>query len=198
MVKESACNTGDAGSVPGLGRYPHSHGNNMKCCTWVQSQRWQNDLSSFPRQTIQHHRNPSLCRKLQLKLTVLWRPIGPSKTNTKNDILFIIGVVAVQLLSGVWLFATPWTAAHQASLSLTISWSLLKLMSIESVMASKHLILCQSLLLLSSIFPSIGSFPMNQFFASGGQSSQHIKKERHHSANKGPYSQSYAFSSSHA
>ena len=107
---------------------------------------------------------------LQLKLTVLWRPIGPSKTNTKNDILFIIGVVAVQLLSGVWLFATPWTAAHQASLSLTISWSLLKLMSIESVMASKHLILCQSLLLLSSIFPSIGSFPMSQFFTSGSQS----------------------------
>ena len=70
----------------------------------------------------------------------------------------------------VQLFATPWTAAHQASLSITNSWSLLKLMSIESVMPSYHLILCGPLLLLPSIFPSIGSFPMSQFFASGGQS----------------------------
>ena len=48
----------------------------------------------------------------------------------------------VQLLSCIWLFATPWTAAHQASLSFTISWSLLRLMSIESVMLSNHLIFC--------------------------------------------------------
>jgi len=56
--------------------------------------------------------------------------------------------IVVQLLSHVPLFATPWTAARQASLSLTISWSLLKLMSIESVMPSKHLIFCHPLLLL--------------------------------------------------
>ena len=62
--------------------------------------------------------------------------------------------VVVQSLSHVWLFATPWTAACQASLS-CISWSLLKLMSIESVMPSNHLILCRPLLLLPSIFPSI-------------------------------------------
>ena len=55
----------------------------------------------------------------------------------------------------VQLFATPWTAARQASLSITISWSLLKLMSIESVMSSNHLILCHLLLLLPSISPSI-------------------------------------------
>ena len=60
----------------------------------------------------------------------------------------------VQSLSHVRLFATSWTAAHQASLSFTISWSLLKLMSIESVMSSNHLILCCPLLLLPSIFPS--------------------------------------------
>ena len=54
--------------------------------------------------------------------------------------------------------ATPWTAAHQASLSVTNSWSLLKLMSIESVMTSNHLILCQPLLLPPSIFPSIRVF----------------------------------------
>ena len=66
--------------------------------------------------------------------------------------------VAFQSLSHVRLFATPWTAARQASLSFTISQSLLKLMSIESVMPSDHLILCRPLLLLPSIFPSIRVF----------------------------------------
>ena len=67
-------------------------------------------------------------------------------------------VVVVQSLSHVQLFATPWTAARQASLSITNSWSLLKLMSIESVMPSNHLILCRPVLLLPSIFPSIRVF----------------------------------------
>ena len=65
---------------------------------------------------------------------------------------------SVQSLSRVRLFATPWTAAHQASLSITNSWSLLKLMSIELVMPSNHLILCHPLLILPSIFPSIRVF----------------------------------------
>ena len=77
---------------------------------------------------------------------------------------------SVQSLSHVWLFETPGTAACQASPSITNSQSLLKLMSIESVMPSNHLILCHPLLLPPSIVPSIGSFPMSQFFASGGQS----------------------------
>ena len=64
----------------------------------------------------------------------------------------------VQLLSCVQLFVTPWTVAHQASLSINNSWSLLKLMSIESVMPSKHLIFFYPLLLLLSIFPSIRVF----------------------------------------
>ena len=64
----------------------------------------------------------------------------------------------VQLLSHVWLFATPWTTAHQTFLSFTISWSLIKLIFIDSVMPSNHLILCHSLLLLPSIFPSIRVF----------------------------------------
>ena len=55
-------------------------------------------------------------------------------------------------------FGIPWTAAHQASLSFTVSWSLLKLMSIQSVMLSNHLILCHPILLLLSIFPSIRVF----------------------------------------
>ena len=65
---------------------------------------------------------------------------------------------SVQLLSHVQRFVTPWTAAHQASLSITNSWSLLKLISIELVMLSNHLILCLPLLLLPSIFPSIRVF----------------------------------------
>ena len=64
----------------------------------------------------------------------------------------------IQLLSHVQLFATPWTAACQASLSITNSWSFLKLMSIELVMPSNHLILCCPLLLLPSIFPNIRIF----------------------------------------
>ena len=79
-------------------------------------------------------------------------------------------VLLTKSLSLVRLFATPWTAACQAPLSFTISWSLLKLMSIESVMPSSHLILCCPLLLLPSVFPSIRSFSMSWLFASGGQS----------------------------
>ena len=75
---------------------------------------------------------------------------------------------SVQSLSHVQLFATPWIAACQASLSITNSWSLLKLMSIESVMPSSHLILCRPLLLLPTI-PASQSFPMSQPFAWGGQ-----------------------------
>ena len=66
--------------------------------------------------------------------------------------------------------ASPWTAARQASLSFTTSQSLFKLMSIESVMPSNHLILCHPLLLPPSIFPSIRVFSVSQFFTSGGQS----------------------------
>ena len=79
-------------------------------------------------------------------------------------------VAVVQSLSPVCLFMTPWTAAHQASLSFTVSQSLLKPMSIESVMPSNHLILCHPLLLCLLSFPASGSFPMSQFFASGRQS----------------------------
>ena len=69
-------------------------------------------------------------------------------TNTKS----------VQSLTPVCLFVNPWTAAHQASLSITNTWSLLKLMPIKSVMPSNHLILCHPLLFLPSVFPSIRVF----------------------------------------
>ena len=77
---------------------------------------------------------------------------------------------SVQLLSRVRLFMTPWTAAHQASLSITNSQSPLRLMSIESVMPSNHLILCHPLLLLPSIFPSIRVFSNESALRIGGQS----------------------------
>ena len=79
---------------------------------------------------------------------------------------------SVQLLSHVQLFATAWTAACQASLTITNSCSLLKLMSIKWVMPSNHLILCHPILLLPSNFPSIREkvLPMSQFFTSGVQS----------------------------
>ena len=79
-------------------------------------------------------------------------------------------VVSIVVLSHVWLFATPWTAARQASLSFTVSWSLHELMSIESVMPSYNLILCHPFSSHLQSFPASGSFPMSQIFTSGGQS----------------------------
>ena len=78
-------------------------------------------------------------------------------------------IVVVQSLSHVWFFAAPWTAVRQASLSFTISWSLLKFISIESVMLPNHLMLCCPLL-LPSIFTASGAFPMSQIFVTEGQS----------------------------
>ena len=77
--------------------------------------------------------------------------------------MFLSLFSSVQLLSCVQLFATPWTAAHQSSLSITNSWSLLILMSIASVMPSNHLILCHPLL-PPSVFPSIRGFSNESVF----------------------------------
>ena len=79
-------------------------------------------------------------------------------------------VIIVRSLSRVQLFVTPWAAVCQAPLSFTISWSLLRFMSIKSVMPSNLLILCCPLLLLPSTFPASGSFPMSWLFPSGDQS----------------------------
>ena len=92
------------------------------------------------------------------------------RSRTLKRMMDTQSVSSVQLLSHVWLFVTPWNAAHQVSLSIANSQNLLKPMSIESVMPSNHLILCCPLLLPSSIFPASGSFKMSQFFTSGGQS----------------------------
>ena len=83
---------------------------------------------------------------------------------------FLVQFSSVQLLSHVWLFATPWTVSRQVSLSINNSWSLLKLMSIESVMLSNHLISVVPFSSCLQSFPASGALPMSQFFASGGQS----------------------------
>ena len=88
--------------------------------------------------------------------TELWLPHGLELTATLT--ISHISLCSVQLLGRVQLFATPWTAAHQASLSITNPRSLPKLISIESMMPSNHFILCRPLLLLPSIFPSIRVF----------------------------------------
>ena len=82
----------------------------------------------------------------------------PTKVRLVKAMVFSVRFSSVQLLSHVQLFATPWIAAHQASLSITDSRSSLRLMSIESVMWSSHLIFCHTLLLLPSIPPSIRVF----------------------------------------
>ena len=86
-----------------------------------------------------------------------------------SRLLSMSSVSSVQLLSHVQLFGTPWTAAHQTSLSITNTQSLLKLMFIESVMPFNNLILCHPLLLLPSIFPRIRVFSIRSIFASGDQ-----------------------------
>ena len=97
---------------------------------------------------IPHHLPDLLGRRELLSPTLLTCPFPPSFTSSWQ-------FSSVQLLSCVLLFVTPWTAACQASLSITNSQSSPKLMSIESVIPSNHLILCRPLLLLPSIFPSI-------------------------------------------
>ena len=89
--------------------------------------------------------------------------LTPLFLEQKGALMFV-----AQLLSRVWPFATPWTAARQSSLSFTTSLSLLKLMSNESVMTCNQLILWTPFPYPQS-FPALGSFPMSQFFTSGGQ-----------------------------
>ena len=150
----------------------------QKVSVWLEafqlSQCFQNSpearcfLAGCHRLGAQIHFTESLIHLEFLKiLKILWDS-WPRKwrTGAVGD-----GVVVVQSPSHpVWLFVSPWTAARQAPLSFTISWSLLKFTSTEAAMLSNHLILCHPLLLLPSIFPSIGVFPMNGLFTSGGQS----------------------------
>ena len=92
-----------------------------------------------------------LSGNLPPKLQLLWFPYLLTSVSSQH----LPSLFFPSHLLRVWLFVTPWTAARQASLSITNSWSLLKLMPIESVMPSNHLILCHPLLLPPSIFPSV-------------------------------------------
>ena len=83
---------------------------------------------------------------------------GWTFSHLQTENMAFLNFVVVRSPSNVWLFVTPWTASCQASLSLNISWNLLKFMSIELVMSSNHIVLCRPLLLLSSVFPSIRVF----------------------------------------
>ena len=99
-----------------------------------------------------------------------WKGLWKLQVETKFKTLKLKSFSSVQSLSRVRLFATPWITTCQASLSITNALSSLKLMSIETVMPSSHLILCRPLLLLPQSLPASGSLPMSQLFPWGSQS----------------------------
>ena len=114
-------------------------------------------LCGLCRATVINHRKLS-CLNNQRVLCHFWRPGVHTQGVSRVMFSSFLVVVIVQLLSRVWLFATPWTVACQASLSITNSRRLLRLMFIEAVMPSNHLILCRLLLFLPTIFPNIRVF----------------------------------------
>ena len=143
--KESACSAGDMGSIPGSGKSPWE-GNNPLQYLCLGNSKDRGALVGY---------RPWGCKRVGCDLE--------TRQQQQESIYLPTYVIShqfssVQLLSHVWLFATPWTTACQASLSITNFRSSPKLMSIESVMPSNHLILCHPLLLLPSIFPSIRVF----------------------------------------
>ena len=103
------------------------------------------------------HSTP-ICSETPFKITAHHPPNSTFLVSFSPTFYIIFSVNSAESFSHVWLFVTPWTTAYQASLSITNFWSLLKLMCIESVMPSNHLIACHPLLLLPSIFPSIKVF----------------------------------------
>ena len=117
----------------------------------------------YPLRILQIQRNCQNSNRLfsevdNLMLKIIWKIIKHEMNRGPFSLYLCDLFSSVHLLSRVSLFVTPWTAARQASLSITNSWNLLKLMSIELVMPSNHLILWRPLLLLPSIFPSIRVF----------------------------------------
>ena len=106
------------------------------------------------------------CKTVSYEAIKMTEPLFLGSWHWWNCLSFVV----VHLLSQIWLFATPQTAARQASLSFAISQSLLKLLSIESMLLSNHLILCCPLLPLPSIFLSIRVFTNGSVFPSGDQS----------------------------
>ena len=150
--EESACNAGDLGLVPWLGKSPGEGIGYPLQCSWASlvAQIVKNLLA------IQETRVPWVGK---IPSRRAWQPILIFLPGESHEQRNLEGYgPSVQSLSRVWLFVTPWTTAHQVSLSITNSQSLLKLTSIALVMPSNHLILCCPLLLMLSIFPSIRVF----------------------------------------
>ena len=141
-----------------------------KWCSRWRNMKFSRSKRKVEGQAMQSYSAPSLsCVWL---FVTPWRPPGSSvleifqartlewvvRPSSRESSHVFMQFSSVQLLSRLWLFEIPWTAACQGSLSITNSWSLPKLVSIESVMPSNHLILCHPLLLLLSIFPNIRVF----------------------------------------
>ena len=126
--------------------------------------QWEKKEGKFLKlqKSVKQNTNIKWRRSTQPKLTIMWQKFSRRNWRDKfkmksrvTKLFFFFQFSSVQSLSRVRLFATPWITAHQASLSITNSRSSLRLMSIESVMPSSHLILCHPLLLLRPIPPSI-------------------------------------------
>ena len=148
--------TWDVGSIPGSGRCPGG--------------RHSNPLQSVCPENLLD-RGASWATVYRVAKSWTWlKWLSKHPHIHRNDSYGSMRFSSVQSLSHVQVFATPWTAACQASLSITISWNLLKLMSIELVMPSNHFILCCPLSSRLQSFPESGSLPTSQFFESGGQS----------------------------
>ena len=146
------------GMVWGGRREEGSGGGTHVCLRWIHFDIWQNqyNIVKFKNKIKLKKKRKEIHRKA-IRSNKLYNHITNHSSIYKNQLCYYT-FSSVQSLSRVQLFATPWTAAHQASLSINNSWSLLKLMSIESLMPSNHLILCCPLLLLPSIFPSLRIF----------------------------------------
>ena len=160
MVKNLPANADDkrdVDSILGLGlSLGEGNGNPVQCSCLENSM----DRGAMGLQRIRH--NWSNLEQQQQRTDYFEDKLNKSMENTPCVFLLILHVV-IQSLNCIQLFVTLWTVACQAPLSSTISWSLLKLMSIESMMLSNHLIPCHPLFLLPLIFPSIRVFS-NEFF----------------------------------
>ena len=183
--KESPFNAGDLGSIPGLGwspgegkGYPLQYSGLENSKGVAKSWTWLSDFH-FTSLIVKHLASLQLVGVYLMPR--LWIHISPPFTSILGEDFFFFRepfilftfpafLCSCSVIYHVQLLVIPWNTARQASLSITNSWSLLKLMSIESVMSSNHLILCHRLLLLPPIPPSIRVFPMSWLFTSDAQS----------------------------
>ena len=174
----STCQYRRHGFNPWSGKIPHVTEQLTPCTTAAEPVLWSLGAKTAEPTWCNYWRLCSRAYALQREEPLQWEACTPQQRVAPAHCREISmqqqrpskAISSVQSLSHVRLFETQWMAVRQASLSITDSWSLLQLMSIESVMPSNHLVLSCPLLLLPSIFPSIRVFSMSRFFASGGVS----------------------------